>query len=75
MPPLVASRSVTKKRTFAQPLGEAERDRVTILIFRRGELAGALLPPEEDKQLERLHGQGISDLMKPDKNRIDRPCS
>ncbi|RMG52266.1 MAG: type II toxin-antitoxin system Phd/YefM family antitoxin [Acidobacteria bacterium] len=42
------------KKAFTQLLREAEQDRVTILIFRRGELAGALLPPEEYERLERL---------------------
>ena len=42
------------KKSFTQLLKEAEKERTTILIFRRGRFAGAILPPDEYERLERL---------------------
>lgn len=44
----------TGKRDFTQLLKEAEREQTAILIFRRSQFAGAILPPDEYERLERL---------------------
>ncbi len=42
------------KKSFTQLLKEAENEQTTILIFRRGRFAEAILPPDEYKRIERL---------------------
>lgn len=42
------------KRSFTQLLKEAERTQTAILVFRREQFAGAILPPNEYERLERL---------------------
>lgn len=42
------------KKSFTQLLRQVEEERTTVLIFRRDQFAGAILPPEEYERLERL---------------------
>jgi PHD/YefM family antitoxin component YafN of YafNO toxin-antitoxin module len=42
------------KKSFTRLLKEAEEKQTTILIFRRDQLAGAILSPDEYERLERL---------------------
>lgn len=42
------------KKSFTQLLKEVENEQTTVLIFRRRQLVGAILPPDEYERLERL---------------------
>lgn len=44
------------KKSFTQLLKEVEKGKTAILIYRRGQFVGALLPADEYQRFERLQG-------------------